>query len=105
MPSNKNNKNDLPAKGNGITGADTLTSKEKIIVIGASTGGINAIKSIIKNLPPDFRSPIFIVWHMSPDIEGVIAQVLNRSNSIYAANAYNNEEIKSNRIYIAPPDN
>lgn len=77
---------------------------QKIIVIGASAGGFEAIKKIIKKLPPDFATPIFIVWHISPDIRGVLPQVLNKENKIDAAHAYNNEAIKPNRIYIAPPD-
>jgi len=77
---------------------------QRIIVIGASAGGFEELKKIIKELPPDFDASIFIVWHMSPDIRGVLPQVLNRLNSIVAANAYNNEEIKPNRIYVAPPD-
>jgi len=76
----------------------------RVIVIGASSGGFEAFKTIIKNLPADFSVPIFIVWHMSPDVRGVLPQVFNRLNKIYAAHAYNNEEIKQNRIYVAPPD-
>jgi len=77
---------------------------EHIIVIGASSGGLEAIKTIVQNLPPGFSTPVFIVWHMSPDIHGILPQVLNRLNNIYAAHAYDNEAIQPNRIYIAKPD-
>lgn len=79
-------------------------SQQKIIVIGGSSGGFEAFKTIIKNLPPDFSAPIFIVWHMSADVSGVLPQVLNRENQILAANALDNEAIQPNRIYVAPPD-
>lgn len=78
--------------------------EQKIIVIGASAGGFEAIKTIVKSLPAHFDASVFIVWHMAPDIRGVLPQVLNRLNTIYAAHAYDKEEIKPNRIYIAPPD-
>jgi two-component system chemotaxis response regulator CheB len=78
--------------------------KRNIIVIGASAGGFEAFKKIIKGLPADFDASIFIVWHMSPDVLGVLPQVLNKQNTILAAHAYDNEEIKPNRIYVAPPD-
>lgn len=81
-----------------------IMQKKDIIVMGASTGGFDAFKKIIAGLPPDFSTPIFIVWHMSPDIRGILPEVLNRTNRIVAAHAYNNEEIKPNRIYVAPPD-
>ena len=77
---------------------------EKVIVIGASTGGFEVIKSIISQLPPDFVTPIFIVWHMSPDIQGIMPHVLNKLNTISASNAVDGETIQSNHIYVAPPD-
>lgn len=75
-----------------------------IIVMGASAGGFEAFRKLVGDLPPDLPASIFIVWHMSPDIRGVLPDVLNRANSIYAAHAYDNESIKPNRIYVAPPD-
>jgi len=78
--------------------------RQRVIVIGASAGGFEAFKKIISGLPPSFSTPIFIVWHMSPDVRGILPQVLNRVNTIPAAHAYHNEDIKPGRIYVAPPD-
>lgn len=75
-----------------------------IIVIGASAGGFEALKTLVAALPADFAASLFIVWHMSPVVRGVLPQVLNRQNAIYAAHAYDQEPIQPNRIYIAPPD-
>src|SRR4051794_592830 len=80
------------------------TGEQKIIVIGASAGGFEAMKAFVKDLPSVFNASIFIVWHMSPDVRGILPQVLNRLNTIYAAHAYDKEAIQTNRIYIAPPD-
>lgn len=78
--------------------------KRNIIVIGASAGGFEAIKQLVASLPPDLDAAIFIVWHMSPEVRGVLPQVLNRYKTILAANAQDNEPIVFNRIYVAPPD-
>ena len=43
-----------------------MPSFNKIIVIGASAGGFEAFKKFVKDLPADFNTPIFIVWHMAP---------------------------------------
>lgn len=75
-----------------------------IIVIGASAGGFEALKKLGGDLPSDFEASIFIVWHMSPDVRGVLPQVLNRAGTVHAAHAYDGEEILPNRIYVAPPD-
>jgi two-component system chemotaxis response regulator CheB len=82
----------------------TDNSPERIIVIGTSSGGFEALKIIVRNLPADFQLPIFIVWHISPDIKGVLAQVLNREKTLHAVEAKNNDPILPNRIYVAPPD-
>ena len=73
-------------------------------MIGGSTGGFEAFKRIVRELPPDLDASIFIVWHMSPNIRGILPEVLNKLNTIKAAHAYDNELIVSNRIYVAPPD-
>ena len=69
--------------------------------MGASIGGFDAFKTIISGLPKDFEIPILIVWHMSPDVRGVLPEVLNRVNKIHAAHAYDKEKIKPNRIGMA----
>ena len=75
-----------------------------IIVVGASAGGFEALKTLVGGLSRDLAASIFIVWHMSPDVRGVLPQVLNRAGPVRAAHAYDNEPIEPNRIYIAPPD-
>jgi two-component system chemotaxis response regulator CheB len=75
-----------------------------IIVIGASAGGFEALKRLVADLPEDFQASIFIVWHLASDAYGVLPEVLNRSEKLFAANAVNGEPIEPNRIYVAPPD-
>jgi two-component system, chemotaxis family, protein-glutamate methylesterase/glutaminase len=75
-----------------------------IIVIGASAGGFEALKNLVKDLPPDLQASIFIVWHMSPDVTGVLPHVLNRAGRLPAKNAEDGEKIEPSRIYVAPPD-
>ena len=79
-------------------------AKRNIIVIGASAGGFEALKKMVAALPPQLDASIFIVWHMSPDIRGILPDVLNKVNTIVAANAFDREPIVTNRIYVAPPD-
>ena len=78
--------------------------KRNIIVIGASAGGFEAIRRLVAGLPPNLNAAVFIVWHMSPDVRGILPQVLNRQKTLMAANAVDNEPIVYNRIYVAPPD-
>lgn len=78
--------------------------KRNIVVIGGSTGGFEAFKTIVQGLPPDLDASIFIVWHMSPNLRGILPEVLNKLNTIKASHAYDHELIETNHIYVAPPD-
>ena len=80
------------------------TELRNIIVIGASAGGFEALKKLAAGLPPDMRASIFIVWHISPDVHGVLPHVINRQTTINAVQASDYKPIVPNRIYVAPPD-
>lgn len=75
-----------------------------IIVIGASAGGFEAIKTLVSGLPPDFPAAILIVWHISADVTGILPRVLNQQKRLPASNAEDREPIKAGNIYVAPPD-
>lgn len=79
-------------------------NSRNIIVIGASAGGFEALKTLVKDLPEDLQASIFIVWHMSPDVTGILPQVLERAGRLRAKNAEDGEKIELNKIYVAPPD-
>lgn len=81
-----------------------LGDKERIIVVGGSAGGINALKAFIKGLPADFTSPVFIAWHMSADASGILPELLTGFTRLKVAHALDYEPILPGRIYIAPPD-
>lgn len=75
-----------------------------IIVIGASAGGLAAIEKIVKDLPADFRGSILIVWHMSPDVGGFVAQLLGKLTPLSVTQAKEGEALAAGCIYVAKPD-
>ena len=79
-------------------------AKRDIVVIGASAGGFEALKHIVSRLPGDLPASVFVVWHMAPDIRGLLPEVLNRVGTLSAAHAVDDETITAGRIYVAPPD-
>ena len=57
----------------------------KLIVIGSSAGGMEALKKLVAQFPRDFPAPIFIVNHMSADTTGeALVRALNASSSLHA---------------------
>jgi two-component system, chemotaxis family, protein-glutamate methylesterase/glutaminase len=75
-----------------------------IIVVGASGGGIEALRTLVGSLPADFQAPICIVLHTSPQAPRILADILTRAGSLKATNAVNGERLQLGRIYVAPPD-
>lgn len=78
--------------------------KREIIVIGASAGGLEALKKLVAQLPSNFPAAVFIVWHISPEYPSMLPQILNRACPLSVAHAIDTEAIQPGRIYVAPPD-
>ncbi|MFN7948646.1 MAG: chemotaxis protein CheB [Blastocatellia bacterium] len=75
-----------------------------IIVIGASMGGIEALKTLVSGLPPKLNASIFIVLHTAPESPGILPEVLSRAGALPAVFPAHLDRISSGRIYVAPPD-
>lgn len=75
-----------------------------IVVIGASAGGFEAIKRICSGLPADLGAAVFIVWHLSPDVTGILPLVINKNSKMFAKHPEDHEILQKNQIYVAPPD-
>jgi two-component system, chemotaxis family, protein-glutamate methylesterase/glutaminase len=79
-------------------------AKKNIVVIGASAGGMEALRELVAKLPADFAASVFVVWHTSPSVESVLPRVLARNGPLPAAFAIDREPIEPRRIYVAPAD-
>lgn len=75
-----------------------------IIVIGTSSGGVEALKHLTSTLPPDLPASLFIVLHRPPDRPSLLAEILRSVSMLAVADAVNGEVITPGRIYLAPPD-
>jgi len=76
-------------------------STEKIIFIGASTGGTEATKEVLVNLPPDCPA-VVITQHMPPGFTKSYAARLDGLCKIRVAEARDGERILPGHAYIAP---
>ncbi|MBK1688764.1 protein-glutamate methylesterase/protein-glutamine glutaminase [Rubrivivax gelatinosus] len=76
-------------------------STEKIIFIGASTGGTEATREVITQLPPDSPA-VMITQHMPPGFTKSYAARLNGLARIRVAEAVDGERVLPGHAYIAP---
>ncbi|MBD2810780.1 chemotaxis response regulator protein-glutamate methylesterase [Xenorhabdus sp. Vera] len=80
-----------------------LLSSEKLIAVGASTGGTEAIKNLLQPLP--VTSPaLLITQHMPPGFTRSFAERLNKLSQITVKEAEDGERVLPGHAYIAPGD-
>jgi len=72
------------------------------IVIGVSSGGMNALKFISSALPADFSIPIIIVQHVSARSDNEWIKLLNKKSNLTIKEADEKEKIETGNVYIAP---
>jgi len=81
--------------------ANRITSTEKLIIIGASTGGTEAIKDVLLQMPPDCPG-ILIAQHMPEGFTKSFAARLDTLCRISVCEAVHNERILPGHAYVAP---
>ena len=74
-----------------------------LIVMGASSGGVEALTKVIGGLPPDLPAAVFVVLHVPPEGRSMLPAILNRLGTLPAAHAVDGERIRLGRIYVAAP--
>lgn len=79
----------------------TGTGKFDLIVIGVSTGGPQALRLIIPQIPKNFPIPIAIVLHMPVGYTELYAQKLNEISSVEVLEAQEGIELKAGRVLVA----
>jgi len=75
----------------------------KILMIGASTGGVEALKTLLMDMPPDCP-PTLVTQHMPERFTAAFANRLNRECPMTVYEAADQQRIQSGCVYIAPGD-
>lgn len=84
-----------------LSSSVSLSGTEKIIAIGASTGGTEAIKELLMQLPSAVPG-IVMTQHMPPGFTRSFAERLNKLTSLYVVEAKGGERVLPGHAYLAP---
>ena len=76
--------------------------RNKIVVLGTSTGGPKALQVVVAGLPKDLPCGVLIVQHMPPGFTKSLAERLNEICQISVKEAENHDIIEAGHVYIAP---
>lgn len=84
--------------------APTRAFRPDVLAVGSSTGGPQALFSLVKALGRNLEIPVLVTQHMPPTFTTILAEHLARASGWPAAEAKDGDRIQSGRIYVAPGD-
>ncbi|GAB47521.1 protein-glutamate methylesterase/protein-glutamine glutaminase [Mobilicoccus pelagius] len=101
---------DAPGAAAGAAGpAGPITTagrsgKVDLVAIGVSTGGPDALTTVIQHLPGNLPVPIVVTQHMPPVFTQLFAQRLDSKSALKVVEARNGEPVTPGKVLIAPGD-
>jgi two-component system chemotaxis response regulator CheB len=75
-----------------------------LVAIGTSLGGLNAILSVLRPLPPRLPVPILVVQHRGPGSDSGLVDLLQRHTALSVVEADDKSELVAGTVFVAPPD-
>jgi two-component system chemotaxis response regulator CheB len=82
----------------------SVVSGHDIVVLGASSGGVDALSRVVRRLPADLDAAVFVVLHMSPSRSSVLPAILARETKLSCVQATDGEPIRCGHVYVCVPD-
>ena len=77
--------------------------KPEIVVVGASAGGVEALRLLASGLPADFDPAVFVTLHIGAG-PSVLDTILSEAGPLPAKRPQDKDPIERGTIYVAPPD-
>jgi two-component system chemotaxis response regulator CheB len=75
-----------------------------VIGIGASAGGVEALRTALARLPADLDAAVLVVLHIPPSGKSLLAPILDRVTPLEADVATPGQRVVAGRVYVAPAD-
>jgi two-component system chemotaxis response regulator CheB len=82
----------------------TTRSPARVLAVGTSAGGVEALTRLAAALPADFPAPVLVVLHVPSYSASNLPAILDRAGPLTADHARDHEPLVAGRIYVAPPD-
>ncbi|SDR70679.1 chemotaxis protein CheB [Gramella sp. MAR_2010_147] len=81
------------------------SEQPRIVAVGASAGGLEALKDFFKNIPANDKNAYVIIQHLSPDFKSMMGELLIKHTNLPIVQIKDQMQVKSGHIYLIPPAN
>jgi two-component system chemotaxis response regulator CheB len=78
--------------------------RRDLVVIGASAGGVEALRRLVAVLPRDLPAAVCVVLHVSASTPSALAGILGRAGMLPCRPAQDGDPLSPGEILVAPPD-
>ena len=75
----------------------------RVVAVGGSAGGMDAMRTILAALPPDLEAAVVVVQHRAPESDA-LAEVLQHGSALPVAEAEDKDPLEPGRVYLAAAD-
>jgi PAS domain S-box-containing protein len=75
-----------------------------VVAIGASAGGLEAVRAVLAKLPRDSGMAYVVIQHLDPSRNSALAELLSKSTSMPVLEITNRITVKPNHVYVVPPN-
>jgi two-component system chemotaxis response regulator CheB len=77
-------------------------TRPELVVVGASLGGLYAVRTLIEGLPADFPLPIVLAQHRRADADSRLPDILAEACPFPVVEPEDKEKLSGGRLYVAP---
>jgi two-component system chemotaxis response regulator CheB len=84
--------------------SECTASRHDLIVVGASAGGVEALRVLAETLPPDLAAAVCVVLHVPSDGVSTLPRILMRAGRLPAIHVDDRTALRPGHIYVAPPN-
>ncbi len=94
---------DASENSNGNLGAQRPPDGLTVVGIGASAGGLAALRTFFSSLPPDTGMTFVVVVHLSPEHESMLPELLRDFTTMPVTQVQARIAMEPNHVYVIPP--
>src|SRR5688500_10422552 len=76
----------------------------RLVVVGSSAGGIDALGELVANLPEDFPAPVVVAQHLDPRRQSHLGEILARRTPLDVETVTSKANLRHGVVYLVPAD-